>query len=255
MKRMLLPALVAAAAFCAPAAWAHDFFLLPERFEESGAVPIAIRATVGSGFPAAETAVAADRIDRLAVKGTGSPRVAVAGAGPHALNLQVTGAKPGLLVVGVATKARDVDYEEDRIPLILGEYRVGAEAAAAVEALPRPRTWRVSSRRFAKTFVCVRTCAARAVARQAFGAPLEFVAHGSAAGRFLVLGQGRPLADHAVDLVGSDGKRRHLTSDARGEIRLPAGARGTMMLFAAKLTKPAEGGRFTLDLSSLTFTL
>jgi hypothetical protein len=37
-------------------------------------------------------------------------------------------------------------------------------------------------------------------------------------------------------------------------VHLPANARGTMMLFAAKLEPPSGGGRFTLDLTSMTFS-
>ena len=159
-----------------------------------------------------------------------------------------------MLVAGVATKARDVDYAEDRIPLILEEYRFRPDAAAAVEKLPRPRTWQVSSRRFAKTVVCVRTCGNRSVVEHSLAAPLEFVGRRSAADRFRLLGDGRPLANYPVDLVASDGKRQHLATDALGEVHLPANARGTMMLFAAKLEPPAGAERFTLDLTSLTFS-
>ena len=172
----------------------------------------------------------------------------------EALGLHVSGARPGLLAVGVTSKPRDVDYAEDRIPLILGEYRVLPRAAAAVEALPRPRTWQVVSRRFAKTFVCVRTCANRAAAGQSFGAHLEFVGRRGSASHYVLLGNGKPLINYPIDLVGADGKRAHLSTNSRGEIHLPASARGTMMLFAAKLEPPAGAGRFTLDLTSLTFS-
>jgi hypothetical protein len=158
-----------------------------------------------------------------------------------------------LLVTGVKTLARDVDYAEDRIPLILSEYRFSPEARAAVERLQRPRNWLVSSRRFAKTIVCVQKCASRASAVKGFGAELEFVGAGAAQGHFKLLRKGSPLASYPIDLVMADGKRQHLSTDARGSIHLPAGARGTMMLFAAMLVPPTGRERFILDLTSLTF--
>ena len=253
MRRFILGAALAGAAAFASAASAHDFFLLPERFttEHDGAVTI--QATVGSSFPTPEIAVAADRAERASAVGPGDPQVRIASAGEKALNLEVNGAGAGLVAVGVSSMARDVDYGEDRIPLILGEYRVSPEAEAAVEALPRPRTWQVSSRRFAKTFVCVQTCGDRSAAAKPFGAHLEFVGVGAADHHFRLLAHGRPLANYPVDLVGADGKRQHLTTDARGDVQLPAGMRGAMMLFAAKLEPPSGQGRFTLDLTSLTF--
>ena len=254
VRRVFVGIGVAGSLAFASAAAAHDFFLLPQQFTTPRAGTVAIQATVGSSFPTPEIVVTADRAERVYAMGAGSPRVRVAGVGAKALNLEVTGARAGLLAVGVSSKPRDVDYAEDRIPLILGEYRFLPDAAAAVEALPRPRTWQVSSRRFAKTLVCVRTCGGRSVGERPFGAHLEFVGSRSSRTHFRLLAQGKPLANYPVDLVGADGKRRHISTDARGEVHLPANARGTMMLFAAKLEPPVGAGRFTLDLTSLTFS-
>ena len=41
----------------ASAASAHDFFLLPERFNDDGNGPVAIQTTVGSSFPMPEAVV------------------------------------------------------------------------------------------------------------------------------------------------------------------------------------------------------
>ena len=254
MKMLLASAIAGAALFLPSAAAAHDFFLLPDQFIASGKNGVRLSATVGSSFPVPETAVPADRVERVVAVGAGNPQVHITGAGAKALNLHVAGAGTGLLVVGGSAKPRDVEYSEDRIPLILGEYRFLPKAAAAVEALPKPRTWKVVSRRFAKTFVCVQSCGARSAAIRSFGAQLEFVGHSTASDRFRLLASGKPLGNYPIDLVGQDGKRQHLSTDGRGEIHLPAAARGTMMLFAAKLEPPADAGRFTLDLTSLTFS-
>lgn len=253
MKKLLVGAAVLGSLLWPSVATAHDFFLLPVLFKTEGDGPIAIQATVGSTFPKPEIVVTADRAERALAVGQGNPQVRIAGTGPTALNLEVTGAQPGLLVTGVSSKPRDVDYAEDRIPLILGEYRVSAEAAAAVEALPRPRTWQVVSRRFAKTFLCVHSCADHSSAERSLGGHLEFVGSRSADHHFQLLADGKPLANYPFDIVDSTGKRQHLTTDARGELHLSADARGTMMLFAARLEPPIGAGRFTLDLTSLTF--
>lgn len=253
MRKFILGAAAITALLSTSAAGAHDFFLMPDQFRTPNASPIKISATVGSNFPKAENKVDADRVERLLAAGAGSPRVRVTGVTATALGLEVTGARTGLLVTGVTTKARDVDYAEDRIPLILEEYRVRPAAAAAVAQLPRPRNWKVSSRRYAKTFVCVRTCANHAVGGRATGASLEFVSRSASFRHFRLLGGGKPLANYPVDLVGRDGKRQHLTTDRKGDVHLPAGAQGTMMLFAAVLEPPRGSERFTLDLTSLTF--
>ncbi len=253
MRKIIIGAVAVTGLVAVSAANAHDFFLMPDQFRAPNASPVRISATVGSNFPKAENTVAVDRVKRLLAVGAGNPRVRVTGATTTSLGLEVTGAQNGMLVTGVSTKARDVDYAEDRIPLILEEYRVRPDAAAAVAKLPRPRNWKVSSRRYAKTLVCVRTCANHSVAGRATGASLEFVGRGVSFEHFRLLGGGKPLANYPVDLVGQDGKRQHLTTDRKGDVHLPAGAKGTMMLFAAVLEPPRASERFTLDLTSLTF--
>jgi len=238
----------------ATTAAAHDFFLMPDAFSTARAGPLVIRATVGSTFPTPQIVVTPDRVERMWVRGKGSPLIRASAAEEKALPLQVTGAGPGLLVAAVKTKPRDVEYAEDRIPLILEEYRVAPAAAAAVGRLPRPRTWKVVSRRFAKTLVCVRRCTGGASSDRALGEPLEFVTHANRRDHFILLSKGRTLANYPVDLVGSDGKRKHLTTNAQGMIHVPVAAKGPMMLFAAVLTPPKGQERFTLDLSTLTFS-
>lgn len=237
------------------AAHAHDFFLLPERFQAPSGRTQTIRATVGSSFPAAQTAVPADRVEQLFARGSGSPWLQVGSAGSSALDLQLLDARPGAVVAAVTVKPREVDYGEDRIPLILEEYRVSPEALAAVEALPRPRTLQVVSRRFAKTFLCIRSCSGWSQAERPLGVHLEFVARASGRSHFRLLHEGRALANYPVDLVTSDGNRRHLRTDPNGDVHVPEEARGSMMLFAAVMEPPVQGERFTLSLSTLTFEI
>ncbi len=245
------PILLIGAIACSSAAQAHDFFLLPANFVDPGARPT-IQATIGSSFPSAGTALPEDRIETLYARGPGTPRLQAGAAGPQALDLRLAGASPGTIVAAVKARDREVDYAEDRIPPILEEYRISRQALAAVDALPRPRTLRVLSRRFAKTIMCVDACGSESEAAQPVGVALEFVATGTGRDHYKLLSLGRPLPDYPVDVVTSDGQRRHLTTDGSGVIHLPADARGPIMLFAAVMTPPADGGRFTLDLTTLT---
>jgi hypothetical protein len=130
---------------------------------------------------------------------------------------------------------------------------VGPEALAAIGRLPKPQVLKVNSRRFAKTLLCVQACGARTAAARPLGVDLEFVASGANADHFRLLSLGKPQRDYPVDLVSGDGKRRHLKTDGKGEIHVPADAKGSLMLFAAVMTPPSGGERFTLNLSTLTF--
>lgn len=234
-------------------ALAHDFFLLPSTEASPARASVTIQASVGSSFPKTENVVTPDRVDQVSVRGAGSPKLTVAGAGATALNLELANIGSGTVVAAVTTKARDVEYGEERIPLILEEYKVSKEALKSVASLPKPRTLKVTSRRLAKTLVCMRNCQDRSAAREALGYALEFVATADAPTRFRLMASGRPLGDYPVDVVSEAGERRHLSTDSSGEIQVPADAKGRMMLFAAVLTPPSAGERYTLDLSTLTF--
>lgn len=252
-KRTGLAGLMAVAWSSSPA-MAHDFFLMPTQFIATQPGPIPLQASVGSSFPQPTSVVTPDRVEQLFVYGAGKPQLAIVGPGEKALNLQLTAASQGTVVAGIKTLDRDVEYPEDRIPLILAEYRVSPTALAAVEKLNKPRTLKVTSRRFAKTILCIRQCDNTGVGARPAGVVLEFVASGSSADHFKLLNLGRPLADYPVDLVAADSKRTHLKTDDKGEVHLASDARGSMMLFAAVMTPPVKAERFTLNLSTLTFS-
>lgn len=253
MKKLAGLAVAIAVVWLPSAAMAHDFFLMPNTFAAAQPGPLALQASVGSSFPQPTTVVTADRVDQLFAQGTGKPQLAIVGPGEKALNLQLTALNAGTVVAGIKTVDRDIEYAEDRIPLILKEYRVSQEALAAVDKLDKPRMLKVSSRRFAKTMLCVRQCADTGAAARPMGVALEFIPTGSSTDHFRLLSLKRPLADYPVDLVSADGKRQHLKTDKKGEVHLASDTRGVMMLFAAVMTPPVKAERFALSLSTLTF--
>lgn len=235
------------------AAFAHDFFLMPQKFRMSGPGEIDVQATISSEFPKAANSVTADRVAAASAEGPGQPSLRVSDALPMALNLKLVASREGVIAAAVRMVPRDVEYTGDRIGLILEEYDVGPAAKAAVERLSAPRVLRVSSRRFAKTLVCAVNCDDRSSASRPFGVDLEFVPADAVGGRFRLLTKGAALPNHPVALVAANGERTQLRSDAQGEVLMPNGVRGTAMLLAAVMTVPQIAERFTLDLTSLTF--
>lgn len=231
------------------AALAHDFFLLPDQFRGAGSFEV--HATVGAAFPTPETVVGQDRIAEL--RASEGASVAVVGPGEQSLRMRFTAARPGAHVAGVRLLQREVEYEGERIALIMEEYEVSAEAQQAVAALPDPRVLRATSERFAKTMVCSETCAG-ASATQAFGYPLEFVPDASGANQFRLLLNGRSLPDYPV-AIATSGERASARTDAEGRVTVNVEREGPIMLFAAHMAPPAEaGGRFPMLLTSLTLS-
>lgn len=229
------------------AAMAHDFFLLPAQFHGSGSFEV--HATVGAAFPTPETVVGQDRIAEL--RASEGASVAVVGPGEQSLRLTLTASRPGAHVAGVRTLPREVEYEGERIALVMEEYEVSAEAQQAVAALTDPRVLRATSERFAKTIVCNETCAGAAAA-EAFAYPLEFVADASGANQFRLLLNGRPLPNYPI-AIATSGARASARTDADGRVTANLDGEGPIMLFAAHMSPPAEaGGRFSMLLTSFT---
>ena len=178
MKKLVGMAGFMAVACLASGALAHDFFLMPSQFVHTQAGQLSLQASVGSSFPQPTTTVTPDRVEQIFVNGAGQPQLAIVGPGEKALNLQLSSGSDGTVVAGIKMLDRDVEYLEDRITLILEEYRVSPTALAALERLAKPRILKVSSRRFAKTMFCLRQCANADVAAQPMGVALEFIAIG-----------------------------------------------------------------------------
>jgi len=214
---------------------------------------VGLKVTVGPTFPTLETAPAPDRIGSLQAAGPQGPAtLAVLGPAGPALALQLTEAKTGLHVAGVTTKPREVEYDEERIGIIMEEYDVGPAAKQAVAALAKPRTLKAVSQRVAKTLLCVDICPEQGPATQPLGFAVEFVASDTP-DSYQLLAKGKPLANHPVAIVDQAGQRHAAATDATGTVRLHGHITGPQMLFAAVLDAPTTpDGRFAFSLSSLT---
>lgn len=248
-----LTALLLGGALIATTASAHDFFLRPPGFPVPVGRTVEVQATISSIFPGSDIAVTPDRIRGYQVRGMDRATFEVAGVGANALKFRFSAHRNGLAILGLDLKPRDIDYLEDRVDLIMEEYEVDPAAAAAVAALPRPRTLKVVSTRFAKSFVCVGRCGDGSAAREPLGYSLEFVASDKP-GAFVLLSRGRPLPDYPVAIINARSERRAIRTGLDGTVVLD-GPVGATMLFAAEMTAPVDRTeRFQLRLTSLTLS-
>lgn len=232
---------------------AHDFFILPTQFIAGRGMPLMVDLTIASKFPKLENTVAADRIAELSVVDNQKIGFEIVEAGPQSLITRFVGNTPGLAILNARLRPAEVNYAEGRIAGILEEYQVSPEAVKSVERLPRPRTLKVLSSRFAKSFVCVERCDGGADPTKPVGHSLEFVAVDMKAKVFTLHANGVPLPDYPVVVAEPDGSRHHIKTSAAGKVVVPAGLTGPAMLFAAVMRPPSGASeRFVLDLASLT---
>jgi hypothetical protein len=234
-------------------ALAHDFVILPSQFSASRGTPLNVDLTIAGKFPKLEIAVPADRIKEISVVESPKMGFEIVGAGPQSLITRFVGNAPGLAVLSARLRPAEVNYAEAKIAGILEEYQMASETVALVEALPRPRTLKVLSSRFAKSFVCVERCDGGADPTKPIGHNLEFVAADMKARVFVLHANGAPLPDYPVVVAEPDGTRHHAKTSAAGAVTVKAGLTGPAMLFAAVMRPPSgTSERFVLDLASLT---
>jgi hypothetical protein len=253
-----LPALTFVFAACAfGAAQAHDTYMLPPKFVSAS--PVLLPLTSVEKFPNIEYGPKKSRIAKTGVDGPdASAKISVASESKTALNLQLKARKPGTYVAAVALSPHDIDLSPDQVAHYFKEIDAPPDLRAAYEAMPEPRRWKETYTKYAKTVVCVDACATLDALARPLGHKLEFVAVAETLGdprpKFRLLGGGAGLRGAAVGVFRRDGARTVLQTDERGDVALPAGLSGPVLLAAVVIAAPAKkGGRFTSDFATLTF--
>lgn len=239
IRYLVAPGLAAVVVLAlATAAWAHDFWLVPDAFQVAEGSTVTVRGQTSSRFPTTESAVAPARVREARVLGaTGEVRVTEIGTEGKSLVLRHRPAGPGQQVVAAAlgwssVRASGRDFrryiELEGNPALAARYeREGV--------LPKADSITRRYAKYAKTLVQVGHGGPPAYARVA-GHPLEFVPLNDPASlragdtlRVRLLYEGRPLAGHVhggVAVAGGDPVDVSIDADAEGVARVPIGRAG-----------------------------
>lgn len=254
--RSTLAAAVALSLF-GGAAVAHDFFLAPERFVGPAGQPLIVHATSSSDFPALNIGSQPTRIADLQALVAGRPADVTVTAQPQSLRLTVSSESQGMASVTLQTIWGETSWRPDQVDTYLEEHPFKAEEVATVRRLlPEGATLQIRSRRLAKTLVCFQTCTP--AVNGAGGLEVEFLPEfelgRTAPTRFQLVRNGNPMSAHPVTIRFGQDQRREVQTDGNGRLELPEGTIGPVMLVAATLDAPTEGGgRFTTNNATLTF--
>lgn len=240
------------------AAFAHDTYLMPER-GWSGAKLMTVLLTSSEQFPRIEYGPKKARVvQTFAVGPDEAAQLSVAHEGAKALKLSLFAKRPGAYAVGVALGPRDIELTPTIVAHYFDEVDAPKDVRDAYSALPEPRVWKESYEKFAKALVCAQQCGSKQAFAKSTGLAAEFVAVEATLGTkqpaFRLLKAGAPVADQPVAIVTKSGQRTMLRTSASGEIALPAGLKGPVLLSAVMLKPPAgTGAPFTSMFVSLTF--
>jgi hypothetical protein len=234
------------------AARAHDTWLQPERFAATPGATLVLELTSADGFVGADTAIKPERLARISGR-LGGEAIALAEpvAGEKALKFSATFTRPGVAVLGLTLKPRELELAPDKIETYFREMHADDALRALWAAIPEPRRWRESYVKHAKTFVRVGEPAAdeRAWA-EPLGLALEIVPERDPtalrAGDELpvrVLRGGAALAGFVIAFVSAGETREHVTvTDVQGRARAVLDARGAWLVHGTDLRRATADG-------------
>ena len=228
---------------------AHDTWL----FSNRSAVPVGTRLTLdltsGMAFPANETAIDPARIETAMVRLAGTTSSMSRRTGKKSLKLEAILSKPGIAALWITLKPRTLDLTSSQVHEYLEEIGAPDSIRSLYPAKgPAPR-WREQYSKQAKSFVVVGKATNDTSWKIPVGMSFEIVplsdprtiSKGDVAS-FLVLRDGKPVANFPVGSVGANKKSARLDrTDANGIVRIKAPSSGGWMLRATDLRRPPAG--------------
>ena len=205
------------------AAFAHDTWLQGPKLPIASGSTVLFELTSGPSFPALDSAIAADRIEREGIRVGGlTRRFAARSRGKNALRLQAPLAVEGVAVAFVSLKPTALELKPGKVEEYLAEIGEWERLRPEWEG-GHGKRWREQYRKHAKAFLRVgEALGAPSSWREPVGLELEIVPErdptllrpGDAL-PVVVLALGRPFA--GFPLAASDGRERHfLRTDAYG---------------------------------------
>jgi uncharacterized GH25 family protein len=226
-------------------AMAHDTWLLPARWQLAPGAAIQLELTSGMGFPALDSAVAADRLTANSLRLAGKDYSLATSPAPQALQLSAVVAGEGIAVAWIASRERTLDLTAQEVEEYLEEIGAGGTIGRQWVASGRP-AWRETYIKLAKTFVRVGDPTGDTTWGQPVGLLLELVPERDptqvqAGDRFGVqlLWRGEPLADLAVIAAAARGRPIEVTTDANGRAMFTMDRPGPWLI-KATLIRPSE---------------
>ncbi|MEO7433374.1 MAG: DUF4198 domain-containing protein [Dokdonella sp.] len=243
---------------------AHDTWLLAAPGSHqgtSGAQTLAL--TSGMEFPVADYAIDPARIAAKGCRMIDSPCALMIGKrGAHALTLFAAVPATSAAVVWVDLAPKTLRLDEAKVREYFAEIDATPEIRAAWEAKPKPRRWRETYVKHAKSLAGSGASASTEWSTPV-GSALEIVPDAQATltvdsdVEIRVLAQEQPLADVPIGVVrGRPARAQFLHTDAQGRVRVHIDQKGEWLLRVTRLvpsTRPAVD--WTSDFATLTFTV
>lgn len=243
MKKQLL--VLATAMLATVPSWAHDTWLMPERFAATPGATLKFDLISAAGFTGPESAIKPDRVERALYRlGSELTDLGVAGPTEKTLVFTATFARPGVAVVAVDLKPKLLELSPDKIEIYFREIYAGEAVRATWKAISEPRRWRERYSKHTKTFVRIGEPGAEENGwAQPMGAALEIIPERNPSilrvGDVLsvrVLKDGVPVAGFALGFVAAGEIREHVIfTDSEGRAQATLDAPGAWLIHGTDL--------------------
>ncbi|HWC78151.1 MAG TPA: DUF4198 domain-containing protein [Blastocatellia bacterium] len=228
---------------------AHDTWLIPDRFAVPREGLVSLDLTSGMAFPALDSPIKPDRIDRALCRLSGHQfDIKDYSGAPKSLRFKAKLDEPGIATFSVELKPRSLELT----PAQVREYLHEIDAPAAIRQqwnnARRPRRWREVYTKHSKTFVKVGEPESDRSWAEPIGTFLEIVPEKDpttlkAGDEFpiRVLKEGAPLSGFPIGLVHESGPKARIgRTDAGGRVTFRLDRKGRWLLRGTELRKSIQ---------------
>lgn len=260
MRLSAVSMLIAALCSCA---LGHDTWLIPDRFAVARDSVVNLDLTSGMAFPALETSIKPDRIDRALCRLAGRTfELKDYSPAPKSLLFKAQLSEPGIATMCVELKSRALVLTARLVNEYLDEIGAPDSIRQQWASAKKPRRWREEYTKHSKTFVRVGDPQSDRSWADPVGMQLEIVPEKDPTTlrpgdelALLVLKNGAPLAGIAVGIVSAGdakGKIHKTGADGRAMLRLDRA--GRWLVRVTELRKSSKAGiDWESDFTTLTF--
>lgn len=248
--------------FVAASALAHDTWLIPDRFAIEREASVFLDLTSGMAFPALETSIKPERIDRAVCRLSKHQfNIRDYSPAPNSLRFKAKLFEPGIATFFVELKPRALELTPSQVHEYLDEIGASESIRKLWASAKRPKRWREIYVKHSKTFVKV-------------GQPQEDRSWAEPVGMFLeiipekdpttlnvgdelpvrVLKGGTPVDGFPVGIV-REGSRtgQIIKTDTQGRVTFRLDKSGRWLLRATELRKATKAGiEWESDFTTLT---
>jgi uncharacterized GH25 family protein len=259
MKKLFILSAIALAALSS--AWAHDTWLIPDRFEVAPKTAVTLDLTSGMAFPKLETGPKRERVQTAPCRLAGRTfEMSDISAGPNSLRLKAELSEAGVATFWVKLAPRSIELKPAEVQEYLDEIDAPASLRQQWAGMETKR-WREIYTKHPKTFVRVGEPKADPSWAEPVGAALEIVPekdptalHEGDEIVVRVLKNGAPYPEFSLNAVAAgETKGETRKTDSAGRATFLLKKRGPWLLRGTDVRKSTQGDAdWESDFATLT---